>query len=214
MFYFLLIQLNIIDKMYQYSLESFTTFFFKAIDKTELNDDDEVRVVNLRSTIRMVIYQWVARGLFEKHKQIFRSQLTFRLMQKKIIHVEYTDKEMQFLLTCPSSSIVPNPLKEWLPDLSWYSITKLIEIEGFEQFASHVEKEAPNRFKDWYNELTPEDEKLPLEWKKLDSMPFQKLLVIRVLRPDRITTACDNFIRKTLPAGDEFVDCDSTSNFF
>lgn len=41
MLYFLLIQLCIIDKMYQYSLESFTTFFFKAIEKTELLEDDE-----------------------------------------------------------------------------------------------------------------------------------------------------------------------------
>jgi hypothetical protein len=56
-------------------------------------------------------------------------------MQKKIISCEYTDKEMQFLLTCPSSAAVPNPLKEWLPDLAWNSMTKLIEIEGFEQFS-------------------------------------------------------------------------------
>lgn len=33
--FFLLIQLCIVDHMYQYSLESFTKFFFKAIDKTE-----------------------------------------------------------------------------------------------------------------------------------------------------------------------------------
>jgi dynein heavy chain len=59
--------------MYQYSLESFTTFFFKAIEKTEQDEDDEVRVMALRSVIRMTIYQWVSRGLFEKHKQIFRS---------------------------------------------------------------------------------------------------------------------------------------------
>jgi len=210
----LLIQLCIIDKMYQYSLESFTTFFFKAIEKTEFNEDDEIRVSSLRDVIRMTIYQWVSRGLFEKHKQIFRAQLTFRLMQKKIIIVDYTEKEMQFLLRCPNSSAIPNPLKEWLPDLAWYSMTKLGEIEGFEQFAQNVEKEAPNRFKDWYNDLTPEDEKLPLEWKKLEQMPFQKLLVVRCLRPDRITTAMDNFMRKALPKGDEYVDCDSTSNFF
>ena len=30
-----------------------------------------------------------------------------------------------------------------------------------------MEKDAPNRFKDWFNELTPEDVKLPLDWKKL-----------------------------------------------
>jgi len=75
---------------------------------------------------------------------------------------------MFYLLNCPSSMAVLNPMKEWLPDLAWYSMQKLIEIEGFEQFAQNVEKEAPNRFKDWYNELAPEDEKLPLDWKKLE----------------------------------------------
>jgi len=211
--YFLLIQLCIVDHMYQYSLESFTTFFFRAIEKTEQFEEEEPRVLALRDVIRMTIYRWVARGLYEKHKLIFRCQLTFRLMQKKILNVEYTEKEMYFLLNCPGSSLVPNPLKEWLPDLAWASIQKLIEIEGFEQLAQHVEKEAPSRFKDWYNELAPEDEKLPLDWKKLEQQPFQKLLVVRVLRPDRTTTALDNFVRRVLPKGGDYVDCDSTSSF-
>jgi dynein heavy chain len=34
------------------------------------------------------------------------------------------------------------------------------------------------------------------------------------LRPDRITTALDNFVRKTLTNGNAYVDCDSTSSFF
>jgi dynein heavy chain len=59
----------------------------------------------------------------------------------------------------------------------------------------------------------PEDEKLPLDWKKLEQQPFQKLLVIRVLRPDRITTAIDNFVRKVLPKGPDYVDCDSANSF-
>ena len=101
MLYFLLIQLCIVDHMYQYSLESFTTFFFKAIEKAEQFEDEEPRVLALREMIRMTIYQWVSRGLFEKHKQIFRCQLTFRLMQKKILPVEYSEKEMYFLLNCP-----------------------------------------------------------------------------------------------------------------
>jgi dynein heavy chain len=120
--YFLLIQLCRVDHMYQYSLESFTTFFFRAIDKTEAFEEEEPRVLALRDVIRMTIYRWVARGLFEKHKQTFRCQLTFRLMQKKILAVEYSEKEMFFLLNCPTRSDSPNPLKEWLPDLAWYSL--------------------------------------------------------------------------------------------
>lgn len=108
---------------------------------------------------------------------------------------------------------VPNPLKEWLPDLAWYSIQRLIEIEGFSTFAQNLEKESPTRFKQWYDELSPENEKLPLDWKKLEQMPFQKLLVLRCMRPDRLTVALDNFIRRTLPQGDKYVDMDSTSSF-
>lgn len=88
--YFLLLTLNVVDHMYQYSLESFQTFFFKAIDKTEAFDDEEPRVLALRQMIRMTIYQWVSRGLFVRHKQIFLTLLTLRLMQLNIIEgVEY-----------------------------------------------------------------------------------------------------------------------------
>ena len=88
--YFLLLTLNVVDHMYQYSLESFQTFFFKAIDKTEAFDDEEPRVLALRQMIRMTIYQWVSRGLFVRHKQIFLTLLTLRLMQLSIIEgIEY-----------------------------------------------------------------------------------------------------------------------------
>ena len=214
MLYFLLIQLYIVDHMYQYSLESFNTFFFRAFDKTPAFDVDEKRVLELREQIRTTIYQWVSRGLFERHKQIFLCQITFRLMQKKILEVEYTAQEFNFLIHCPIKTDVPNPLKkEWLPDLAWYSIQRLIEIEGFATFSQNLEKESPTRFKQWYDELAPENEKLPLDWKKLEQMPFQKLLVLRCMRPDRLTVALDNFIKRTLPQGEKYVDMDSTSSF-
>lgn len=90
MLYFLLIQLCIIDHMYQYSLGAFTYFFFKAIEKTADSETEEERVLAMRSNIRMLIYQWCSRGLFERHKLVFLVQLTFRLMQKKIFDVDYT----------------------------------------------------------------------------------------------------------------------------
>ena len=209
MLYFLLIQLCIVDHMYQYSLESFQNFFFKAIEKTEESEDLAVRVQSLILGIRLTIYQWVARGLFERHKQIFLSQLTFRLMQKGQLEVTYTVQQMSFLVNCPVSTASPNPLKKWLPDKAWYAIQKLIELEGFEQFATNLSKDAPARFQMWYNELDPEDRALPLEWRSLEAAPFQKLLVVRCMRPDRVTTALNNFIRGSLPRGGDFVDCDA-----
>jgi len=41
MLYFLLISLCVVDHMYQYSLESFNKFFFKAFERTEEFEEDE-----------------------------------------------------------------------------------------------------------------------------------------------------------------------------
>jgi dynein heavy chain len=41
MLYFLLIVLNNVAHMYQFSLESFQTFFFKAIEKTAAFEEEE-----------------------------------------------------------------------------------------------------------------------------------------------------------------------------
>ena len=210
MLYFLIISLNIIDHMYQYSLESFYTFYQIAMERTMTQD--ETRVEELRKMIRVTIYQWVSRGLFERHKLIFLTLITFRLMQKKVIDIAYEPAQMDFLIKCIGKPGVENPL-DWLPITAWDAVQGLINLEEFKLFAQNMEKDAPIRFKDWYNELAPETQKLPLDWKKLDQMPFQKLLVLRCLRPDRITTALTSFIRIALPNGDAFVEMDSKLSF-
>lgn len=78
MLYFLVISLVVMDWMYQYSLESFTTFFFKAMNRTA--EKGEERVPKLILNIRYTIYQWIARGLFERHVLTFLTLITFRLM--------------------------------------------------------------------------------------------------------------------------------------
>ena len=60
----------------------------KNIERTV--EKDETRTGILILNIRYTIYQWVSRGLFEKHKLIFLSMITFRLMNKKVIEVAYT----------------------------------------------------------------------------------------------------------------------------
>jgi dynein heavy chain len=193
MLYFLIIKLHIVDPMYMYSLESFSIFFYKAIAKAVECEDDAERVAALVGTIRMTVFQWIARGLFQRHKQIFLSQLTFRLMQKGQLEEEYNATQMSFLISCPLTTDVPRPvaLKDWLSEVAWYSIQSLIKIEPFEQLAHHIEKEMPRRFNEWYNELAPENCKLPGDWKTLEKQPFQKMLVTRCLRPDRITSSLD-----------------------
>merc|ERR1740129_395928 len=213
MVFFLILQLCIIQHMYQYSLDSFVTFLFKAIDRTEACQDTHERAKLLIVSIRMVIFRWVNRGLFERHKLIFCTMLTFRLFQLGQLPEEYNAAHFNFLLRGPAAVGVENPLIDWLPNKPWWMSLKLSELEGFETFASNMEKDAPSRFKEWFNELAPEDVKMPLDWKKLDAQPFQKLLALRCLRPDRITGAVAEWIRNILPNGRDYMDCDQSLSF-
>jgi len=105
-------------------------------------------------------------------------------------------------------------LADWLPNQAWAMVLKLNDLEGFEVFGQNMERDAPNRFRDWIQELAPEDVKLPLDWKSLDQKYFQKLLVIRCLRPDRMATALGRWIRYALPNGKEYIDCDASLSFY
>ncbi|CAD7941439.1 unnamed protein product [Amoebophrya sp. A120] len=214
MLFFLIIQLCFVEHMYQYSLDAFRGFLEKAIDKAPQDEDTRVRALHLIDTIRMVVFRWVNRGLFERHKLIFCALLTFQLFQKGALNEDYNATYMDFLLKGPVKPGIENPIAEWLPNTAWFAVNKLVDLEGFDSFAQNMEKDAPNRFREWCNELAPEDVKLPLDWKKLEQVPFQKLLVLRCLRPDRMTIALTEWIVNALPNGKEYVFCDGSSSFF
>ena len=211
MLYFILTKLNSIDHMYQYSLDSFNSFFEKSILRAEKKDSIEARVASLQDSLRVTIFTWVSRGLFERHKLMFLAQITFNLMKRGVIGADqWSEEHFQFLLKAPTKNIQPNPL-DWLPDNAWMSITALGEFDDFSKLPSDLIEASP-RFREWFNATSPENEKLPLDWAALDRFPFLKLLVIRSLRPDRMISALTSFIRKILPSGSSYVDCDSTLN--
>ncbi|CAK9104463.1 Dynein axonemal heavy chain 17 (Axonemal beta dynein heavy chain 17) (Axonemal dynein heavy chain-like protein 1) (Ciliary dynein heavy chain 17) (Ciliary dynein heavy chain-like protein 1) (Dynein axonemal light chain 2) [Durusdinium trenchii] len=186
--------------------------------RVNLDDEKSVmqRVASLRDTLRFTIYTYVSRGLFENHKELFLAQLTFNLMQRGQLECsgDWDNAAFDFLIRAPKNAEADeNPVAEWLPDSAWHSIQSLAMLDDFMNLPNDVVEAAP-RFRDWYNHMSPETEKLPLDWSHLDRTPFLKLLVIRCMRPDRMTVAVNNFVRSSLPDGDRFADCDSTLNSF
>ena len=53
-------------------------------------------MLNLRESLRMTIYTWVSRGLFERHKIIFMAQITFNLMRRGTLGEDNQLNEAQF----------------------------------------------------------------------------------------------------------------------
>jgi dynein heavy chain len=210
--YFLLIQLNIIDHMYQYSLDAFTGFFLKAMAKAVPSDVVAERVVNLRESIRIIVFTWVSRGLFEKHKLIFTCQLCFKLMTKGSLSEKFQAKLFEFLIRGPKI-LGQEKTVDWLPQANWASLQALIKLPGFDRLISDIEA-SPNRFKEWYTKARPEATPLPLDWRKLDdTSPFSKLCVVRALRQDRMTTAMKTYVENALPNGKNFTECDASKSF-
>ena len=118
-----------------------------------------------------------------------------------------------FLLKGPKKASDENPLQSWLPRPAWEACQALADLDDFGKLPADLVEAAP-RFREWYNHATPESEKLPLDWSQLDrpDKAFKKMLVVRSLRPDRMVSHLANFLRTTMPAGGDYVDCDSTLN--
>ena len=208
--YFVMLQLSQVDHMYQYSLDSFSMFFLKALNAAASSPEKSERVKNLQNTLRWTIFKWVVRGLFEKHRLIFMTQLTFALMQQNVLPGEeagFSAEGLRTMLIGARSSDDKSPVS-WLSDSTWSAVRNLATLEDFEKLPGDMEENS-QRFLDWYQHVTPEEERIPGDWRELDKMPFKKLQLVRVLRPDRMSAALTNFIRDIIPNGKAFVECDA-----
>ena len=193
--YFVLNQLWIIDHMYQYSLGGFMRVFRKAISKAESAEDLAVRVNHIVDCVTYTMFGYASRGLFARHKLVFASQLCFRIMDKA---GELNLEHFNFLLRSPKDTKNEKPFElEWLPDGSWYTVQALKDIDGFNKLGDDLVSSS-KRFKEWCDLEASEKEKLPLEYKSLP--PLQRLLVIRCLRPDRMTMAMEMFVGEYMGA--------------
>ncbi|KAL0479464.1 dynein heavy chain [Acrasis kona] len=194
MLYFLIDQLSNLDHMYQYSLEAFMVVFNKALDKAKPADSVDERVVNIEDSITETLFSYVSRGLFERHKLIFSTMLCFGVLKKQN---DIDVQQLEFLLRGPKyfGEERPETVAGWCSEASWAAVKALTEIEGTTPAFSTLPADMAGswrRWKEWCEFEKPEEKPLPLEWKNLE--PFQKLLIIRCLRPDRLTWSVTNFV--------------------
>ena len=110
-----------------------------------------------------------------------------------------------FLIKGPRSAGVDNPLNEWLDEGAWLTCHALKQFEAFEKLPDDLVGSA-KRFREWFELERPEEAALPGDWRKLPE--FERLLLIRALRTDRMSEALSAFVRNMM--GAKFV----TSNPF
>ncbi|XP_078250276.1 dynein axonemal heavy chain 11-like [Pogona vitticeps] len=189
--YFLMDDLKKINPMYQFSLKAFNAVFHKAVQQAEPSDKVKERVSHLTDCVTYSTFRYISRGLFEKDKLTVTAQVAFQLL---LMNKEIDVCELDFLLRFNIDHSYNSPL-EFLSNFSWSAVKTMSFMDEFRGLDKDIEG-SPKRWKKVVESECPEKEKFPQEWKTKSSL--QKLILMRALRPDRMTYAVRNFVEEKL----------------
>ncbi|KAJ8310645.1 hypothetical protein KUTeg_012510 [Tegillarca granosa] len=95
-----------------------------------------------------------------------------------------------------------NPCSNWLSDTAWDNITELEKLANFHGIITAFEQ-YPRDWNIWYTSAEPEVAPLPGEWDNACN-ELQRMLIVRSLRPDRVSFCATTFIINNL--GSRFVE--------
>ncbi|XP_046687492.1 LOW QUALITY PROTEIN: dynein axonemal heavy chain 1-like [Homalodisca vitripennis] len=195
--FFCLSDLASVDPMYQYSLEWFINIFIGSMINTEKTSDIDDRIYDVNEYLTFSLYSNVCRSLFEKNKLQFAFLLCVRIMLDKGL---IDTHEWMFLLSGGSPlKEMPNPAPNWLSSRSWSEVLSLENLPNFhkfvETFSLHIA-----RYKEIFDSPDPHQQPIPVT--ELDE--FQKLLVLKCLRPDKVTQAMQQLVAERL--GQRFIE--------
>eukprot|EP00117_Sycon_ciliatum_P001752 scpid1043/ scgid5734/ Dynein heavy chain 1, axonemal; Axonemal beta dynein heavy chain 1; Ciliary dynein heavy chain 1 len=199
--FFCVTDLSNVDPMYQYSLEWFIGIFKNGIAKAEPSEDVVERIGHINEFFTFSLYSNVCRSLFEKHKLLFSFLLCARiLMDDNRINMD----EWRYLLAGGTTSPekIPNPASEWLSERAWFEFLNLTVLPTFAAFATDFPNHT-DAFRAVFDSPDPHREPLPGKWNE-DLDTFQKMLVLRCLRVDKITNAMQDFVAHHL--GQRFIE--------
>jgi dynein heavy chain len=138
--FFTIIDLAVVDPMYQYSLQWYANLFGVAVDNaTYKTNDRQNRIKLLNDSFTLSLYENVCRSLFEAHKLLFSCMLTVKIL---FGDKAMDDHEWRYFLAGPSGSIdiPPNPT-DWLGELEWAEVYKLVygtkQLKAFDGFLEY-----------------------------------------------------------------------------
>lgn len=93
------------------------------------------------------------------------------------------------------------PLQEWLPSAIWPRVKALEGMKRFAGLGDNMQSDSDEWLK-WFDSEMPESAKLPGDYQKTCSK-FDRLILLRAMRPDRVSTALKQWIGETM--GQDFV---------
>ncbi len=198
--FFVLADLFHLDPMYQFSLKSYRVLFRTSIETSSsasVFGSFEQKLERMKDTLKTNVYKKTCDTLFEKHKLLLAFQICYKL--------KMTDLDPELWSFFLRGGIVVNRKEQpqninadWLPPSAWDNITELEKMGPFGGIVSSMQLNSLEWSK-WYANPLPEQQNLPSEWDSKCDDYLKKLIIIRSLRPDRVTFVVKELIKKLWP---------------
>ncbi|KAL7543927.1 hypothetical protein ACHAXR_013293, partial [Thalassiosira sp. AJA248-18] len=207
--YFSIVEMSLVNVMYQTSLTQFLELFMGSMDKAEKASLASKRVSNIIETMTYMTYRYVNRGLYEKDKLTFVLLVTLKIL---VAAGHLKSSDVTLLLrggaALDINSVQRKPF-QWMSNEVWLNIVQLRESSKF--FSSLIDDmvSSEGMWRKWYEDNQPEEMPMPGYEEQLnqnDIGSFMKLLLVRCLRVDRSILMCKEFIRSTKEMGPAFVE--------
>jgi len=181
-----------VDPMYQNSLTWYMNVFDRSMDLAAQDSDIEERVQAIAETFKIQLYENVCRALFEKDNIMGQEE-------------RLDPAELRFLLTggMVTADNPPNPASAWLSSNSWGQLCNLGKLKGFENFVEQF-TENVKFWEEYYQDKNPFQKELPEDLQ--DITMFQKMIILRCLRPDCVVDAIQTFVENEPSLGKEFIE--------
>lgn len=186
----------------QYSLPWFKELFVAAIARAAPSRELPSRLAALRRALTRSLVRQVCRGLFARHRLVFAFHLATSLGSEAAGELPPVGRrELRFLLTGGVSAreAPPNPCASWLPEGAWGALHRLSEaLPG--SFGALPDDLRAHRaqWKRLFDSAAPEDARVwPEDWVERTTQ-FQRVCLVRCMRPDRTTAGMWRFAEAVL----------------
>jgi dynein heavy chain len=100
------------------------------------------------------------------------------------------------------ANLTANPARYWVPESSWQQLCELVKLPSFSELLSDFQTNSQS-WKEYFESNSPHLHPLPNKWN--DTLnDFQKLLLLRCSRPDKVMESIQLFVENHL--GKKFID--------
>lgn len=195
--FFVICDLSKLNNMYRISLASFLRLFCRALQNRQDSGNIDLRIRTLMTTLLSLVYEYVCRSLFKADRLMFALHLVHGMYPNLFDQNEWEAFTGQ-LVGQAAALRRQESFREGLP--SWVSSERAQAVSllkmNFPVLYNTLDLADGDNWRKFSKSSHCEQDFPPNIAKSIT--PFQQLLVLQALRPDRLQTAMEHFALRTL----------------